>query len=379
MREVCVVGTSMIAFGRYPDRDYTQLAVPAVVGALKDAGATKADIEVTYCGHSYGGMLTGQRILRGLGLTGPPVINIDNACSSGSTALREAFISVGAGIHDVALVIGVDKLTQFGGGPLPLAAEDWEVSNGMVMPAVYGMRAQRYLKERDATVEDLARVSVKARQHGARNPLAQQQSTVTLDEVLESRPIADPLTLLQCCPTGDGAAAAIVCSREVADRFTGMPITIRASSLHSGRFTPGYRDMATAEITIKTASEVYEAAGIGPEELDVVELHDAFTIAELMYYEALQLCPPGEAVGLLVDGETSLGGRIPVNPSGGLLAKGHPIGATGIAQLVEVVRQLQGRCEDRQVDGAKVGLIHATGGGISGLDHGACAIHILAR
>jgi benzoylsuccinyl-CoA thiolase BbsB subunit len=369
----------MIAFGRYPDRDYTQLAVPAVIGALDDAGASRADIDVTYCGHSYGGMLTGQRILRGLGLTGPPVVNIDNACSSGSSALREAWISIGAGIHDVALVIGVEKLTQFGGGTLPLAAEDWEVSHGMVMPAVYAMRAQRYMQERGATTEDLARVSVKAREHGARNPVAQMRKHVTVEEVLASRPIAEPLTLLQCCPTGDGAAAAIVCAREVAERFSGTPISILASSLHSGRFTPGYRDMATAEITVRTAKEAYEAAGIGPEDLDVVELHDAFTIAELMYYEALQLCAPGDAVDLLRAGETSLNGRIPVNPSGGLLAKGHPIGATGIAQLVEVVRQLQGRCEDRQIDAARVGLIHATGGGISGLDHGACAIHILAR
>jgi acetyl-CoA acetyltransferase len=379
MREVCVVGTSMTAFGRYPDRDYTALGQPAVIGALADAGAKPGDVEVAYCGHSYGGPLTGQRILRGLGMTGPPVINIENACSSGSTALREAWIAVGAGVHDVALVIGVDKLTQFGGGTLPLAEEDWEVNGGMVMPAVYAMRAQRYLEEHGATTEDLARVSVKAREHGARNELAQMRKTTTVEEVLGSRPIAEPLTLFQCCPTGDGAAAAIVCAREVADRFTGTPISIRASALHSGRYTAGHRDMATAEITVKTAQEAYEQAGIGPEDLDVAELHDAFSIAELMYYEALGLCEPGEAPDLLRRGETSLGGRIPVNPSGGLLAKGHPIGATGTAQLFEVVRQLQGRCEDRQVEGAKVGLIHATGGGISGLDHGACSIHILAR
>jgi benzoylsuccinyl-CoA thiolase BbsB subunit len=205
------------------------------------------------------------------------------------------------------------------------------------------------------------------------------RKTTTVEEVLGSRPIADPLTLFQCCPTGDGAAAAIVCAREVADRFDATPISIRASGLHSGRYTPGHRDMATAEITVGTARDVYEQAGIGPEDLDVVELHDAFTIAELMYYEALGLCGPGEAPGLLRRRDTSLGGSIPVNPSGGLLAKGHPIGATGTAQLVEVVRQLQGRCEDRQIEGARVGLIHATGGGISGLDHGACSIHILAR
>ncbi|MFT3866663.1 MAG: thiolase family protein [Solirubrobacterales bacterium] len=379
MREVCIVGTSMIRFGRYPELDYTGLAVPAVVGALADAGATPADVEVAYCGHSYGGPLTGQRILRGLGMTGPPVINVENACSSGSTALREAWTAVGAGVYDVALVIGVDKLTQFGGGTLPLASEDWEVAGGMVMPAVYAMRAQRYMMERGATREDLAAVAVKARAHGIANPVAQMRKETTVEEVLGSRPIADPLTLFQCCPTGDGAAAAIVCAREVADRFDATPISILASGLHSGRYTPGHRDMATAEITVGTAKEAYEQAGVGPEDLDVVELHDAFTIAELMYYEALGLCEPGEAPSLLKRGETSLGGSIPVNPSGGLLAKGHPIGATGTAQLVEVVRQLQGRCEDRQIEGARVGLIHATGGGISGLDHGACSIHILAR
>jgi benzoylsuccinyl-CoA thiolase BbsB subunit len=197
--------------------------------------------------------------------------------------------------------------------------------------------------------------------------------------VLASRPIADPFTLLQCCPTGDGAAAIVLCADTVAAQYRGDAVQVLASDLTSGRYTPGFRDMTIPEITVRGAKEAYEEAGLGPEDVDVAEVHDAFTIAELLYYEAFGFCPRGEAASLLESGATALGGRKVVNPSGGLLAKGHPVGATGAAQVVEIVRQLRGECGARQVDGAKVGLTHATGGGISGFDHGACSIHIFAR
>lgn len=374
MRDVVIVGADMVPFGRFRDRTTAQLAAPAVLGAMRDAGVDRADVDAVYCGNVLGGMLVGQRVLRDLGLTGPPVVNVENACSSSAVALREAYLAVAAGHHETVLVLGVEMLSRLGGGTLPLDEEDFEATRGMVMPALYAMRARRYLHEFGATERDLAAVAVKAREHGTGNRYAQFRSPTTVAEVLASRPVASPLTLFQCCPTSDGAAALVVTTRE---RVKGPAVRIRASVLHSGQLATGFRDMTTPEITVRSAREAYELAGVGPADLDVVELHDAFTIAELLYYEALGLCERGEAVELLHSGATSLGGRTVVNPSGGLLAKGHPIGATGAAQAVEVVWQLRGQAGDRQVQGARLGLIHATGGGLSGLDHGACSIHVL--
>lgn len=376
-QDVYVIGASMIRFGRYRATSYAGLAVPAVLGALADAGIERDQIDTVYCGHTYGGMLVGQRIVRDIGLGGLPVVNVDNACSGGATAAHLACAGIRSGQHDVVLVIGVERLTQFGGGTLPLIAEDPEVAAGMVMPALYAMRAQRYLHERNATVADLAEVSVKARRHGQLNPYAQFQAEVTAQEVLGSRMIADPLTMLQCCPTGDGAAAAVFVSAAVWRRLGSPPaMRVRASVLHSGEFAAGFRDMTRPEITYRSADEAYEQAGLGPTDLDVVELHDAFTVAELVYYEALGLAQPGQAVELLRRGGTTFGGQVVVNPSGGLLAKGHPVGASGAAQITEMFWQLTHRAGARQVEPARIGLTHVTGGGISGFDHGACCIHI---
>ncbi len=379
MREVSVIGVGMVPFAKYRDKTLAGIAWPAVKQAIDDAGIGKSDIGAAYCGTALGGMLAGQRILKQLGITGLPIVNVENACSSSSSAFREAWIAVGAGVYDTALVIGVEKLTRFGGGTLPLEKEDWEVTHGLVMPALYAMRARRYMHEFGLTADQLAGVAVKAHEHGARNPDAQYRNRLTVEEVNAARPIADPFTLLHCCPSGDGAAAAVIAAGDAARRAPSKPIRVAGSEINSGRYMTGYRDMTSPEITVRGAKDAFEAAGIGPEDLDVAEVHDAFTIAELMYYEALGLCAKGEAARLLEDGDTSLGGRIPVNPSGGLLSKGHPIGATGLAQIVEIVRQLRGQCADRQVDGARVGLTHCTGGGISGFDHGVCSIHLFPR
>jgi benzoylsuccinyl-CoA thiolase BbsB subunit len=379
MREVAVIGAGMVPFGKFPEKTVADIAWPAARQAIEDAGVPKKDIEAAYCGTALGGMMAGQRVLKQLGITGLPIVNVENACSSSSSAFREAWIAVAAGVYDVALVIGVEKLTKFGGGTLPLEKEDWEVAHGLVMPALYAMRARRYMHEHGLTADQLAKVSVKARKHGALNPVAQMRKEVTVEEVNAARPVAEPFTLYHCCPSGDGAAAVVVASAERARRYGGTPIRVAGSELNSGRYMTGFRDMTTPEITVRGAKESYEKAGIGPEDVDVAEVHDAFTIAELMYYEALGFCAKGEAAKLLEGGETSLGGRIPVNPSGGLLAKGHPIGATGVAQIVEVVNQLRGRCGARQVEGARVGLTHCTGGGVSGFDHGVCSIHLFAR
>jgi acetyl-CoA acetyltransferase len=356
-----------------------ELARPAVMNALREAQVSQKDIQAIYSGAAISGWMAGQRVARETGMSGVPIINCENACSSSATAFREAWIAVACGMADYVLVLGVEQLTRLGGGTLPLDQEDIEVSNGMVMPGLYAMRAQRYMNDFGATVEDLASVAVKARRHGSLNPDAQICTETTVEEVLGSRRIADPLTLLQCCPTGDGAAALVLCPTDRAPKHNSKPIKVLGSHLASGKYIPGFRDMTIPEITVRCSRELYEETGVGPEDLDVVECHDAFTIAELLYYEALGLCERGDAPKLLHDGTTSLGGRVPVNPSGGLLSKGHPVGASGAAQMVEIVRQLQGRCGQRQVADAKIGLTHVTGGGTYGFDHGACAIHLFGR
>lgn len=379
MRDVCVIGTGMIPFGKYPDKTLAEIGWPAVKEAIVESGVPHKSIDAVYCGTALGGMLAGQRVMKTLGLTGMPIINVENACSSSSSALAEAWTAVASGRHDIVLVVGVEKLTKFGGGTLPLEREDWEVNQGMVMPALYAMRAKRYMHEYGLTARQLAEVSVKAHDHGALNPNAQIRKRVTVDEVMSSRPVADPFTLWHCCPTGDGAAALVIASVDFAREQKSNPVRIAASEVTSGIYTNGYRDMTWAELTARGAREAYEMAGVGPDDVDVAELHDAFTIAELMYYEAFGFCERGHAYELLSSGATSLGGNICVNPSGGLLSRGHPVGATGAAQAVEIVRQLEGRAGAHQVEGAKVGIAHATGGGIAGLDHGACSIHIFVR
>jgi acetyl-CoA acetyltransferase len=376
---VSVVGVGMIPFGKYPEKNIADLGWPAVKAAIEDAGIEAKQIQAAYSGTARGGAMVGQRILGRIGLAGMPIVNVENACSSSSTALRQAVIAVQSGAYDIVLVIGVEKLTKFGGGTLPLDEDDWEVRLGLSMPALYAMRAQRYMHDYGVRPAQLAGVSVKNRRNGALNPDAQMRKEVTLNEVLSSRMIADPFTLLQCCPTGDGAAAIIIASGAAARKIRRDPIQVRASHLTSGKFMAGFRDMTSPEITVRGAHECFDEAGLGPEDIDVAEVHDAFSIAELLYYEAFGFCPRGEGAALLESGATSLGGRIPINPSGGLLAKGHPVGATGAAQVVEIVRQLRGEAGPRQVEGAQVGLTHATGGGISGFDHGACSIHVFQR
>lgn len=379
MRDVYAIGTGLIPFGKYPDRTLAEIGWPAVKQAIVESGVQPKSIGAVYCGTALGGMLAGQRVMKMLGLTGMSIINVENACSSSSSALAEAWTAVASGRHDTVLVIGVEKLTKFGGGTLPLEREDWEVNQGMVMPALYAMRARRYMHEYGLTARQLAEVAVKAHDHGALNSNAQIRKRVSVEEVMAARPVAEPFTLWHCCPTGDGAAAILITTAEIARQQKTNPVRIAASEVTSGIYTNGYRDMTWAELTARGAQEAYKMAGIGPNDVDVAEIHDAFTIAELMYYEAFGFCERGGAYELLSSGATSLGGDICVNPSGGLLSRGHPVGATGAAQAVEIVRQLEGRAGAHQVEGAKIGLSHATGGGIAGLDHGACSIHIFVR
>jgi acetyl-CoA acetyltransferase len=329
----------------------------------------------------YGGMVLGQALLRDLGLAGQPIYNVENACASGATGVHLAMHALQAGVYDTVVVFGIEMLTQLGGGTIPLQRNDYKTElfarQGMVLPAVYAMRATRYLYEHQLPPEQLAGIAVKNRRHGSLNPFAQTRKETTVEEVMQSRMIADPLTLLQCCPSAvDGAAALVLTTK--GSSGIGRPVKILASIVQSGIREEGTDDILDAEITARAARLAYESAGLGPKDLNVVELHDAFTIAELIYYEALGLCERGEAAALLNSGATALGGRVPVNPSGGLLAKGHPLGATGVAQMVEVAWHLQGRAGKRQVPDARVGLTQCTGGGIAGVDHAASAVHILS-
>lgn len=379
--EVYIGGVAMTPFARHDNLSIHDLAQAAVKGAINDAGIDKGAIEAIYNSNVYGGMILGQVLMRDLGVTGPAIYNVENACASGATAVHLACHALRLGVYETVVVSGVEALTQLGGGTIPLQRNDYKTQlyaeQGMTLPAIYAMRAMRYLNERGETPETLARIAVKNRAAGARNSLAQQRKEVTLEDVLQSRPVAEPLTLLQCCPSMvDGAAAVILTTKR--PRNGVKPVRILGSAVQSGLIEQGCENILDAEITARTAQIAYEQAGIGPKDVNVVELHDAFTIAELLYYEALGLAEPGEGADMLRRGDTALGGRVPVNPSGGLLAKGHPLGATGVAQMVEITWQLQGRAVGRQAEGARIGLTQCTGGGIAGVDHAASSVHILA-
>jgi acetyl-CoA acetyltransferase len=371
-------GVGMTRFGKHPGVLAPELAQEAILAAVADAGMELEDLQAVYCANVFGGMILGQLVVRDLGLAGIPVYNVENACASGATAVHLARHALQAQVYDNVLVLGIEQLTQLGGGTIPLQRSDDKTdlyaSVGMVLPAVYAMRATRFLHEKRGTREDLAAVAVKNRRHGALNDFAQQRTEVALEEVLASRPVAEPLTLLQCCPSQVDGAAALVLSRKAAGP---RPVKVLASIVQSGVLEAADDDILDAEITARAARLAYEQAGVGPADVGVVELHDAFTIAELLYYEALGLAGKGEAAALLRSGHTRIGGRVPVNPSGGLLAKGHPLGATGIAQMVEVAWHLQGRAGARQTGSPRIGLTQCTGGGIAGVDHAASAVHLL--
>jgi len=378
MNPVLLCGAAVAPFGKHRDRTAADLGAQAVGALLRDTGLPPDAVEAGFVGSVYGGSLIAQRVLQRVGISGPPVFTVENACASGGSAVHLAWQAVASGAYDCVAVVGVENLSAFGGGTLPLTTADVEIDQGMVMPAAYAMRAQRYLYESGATVTDLSRVSVKNRGNGAANPRAHFRQPVTLDEVATSRPVADPLRLLHCCPNSDGAAAVLLCSAPFAAELGTPSATIRASVVRSGRFHTSHRDMTWPDITERTASAAYAMAGLGPADLDVVELHDAFAIAELLHAEALGLAARHTAHKAVTNGEFDRDGRVAVSPSGGLLSRGHPVGATGVSQLAEVYWQLTGAAGPLQVAGASVALTHTTGGGIYGVDNGACSVHILA-
>ena len=380
MRDVYILGVGTTACGRFPDKPAHILGREAAWAAIKDAGIHPRKIEIAFCGHVYQGMGVGQRTLKEIGLVGQPVVNVEGACGSGTLSLWEAWRSISYGQYDIVLALGVENLSRIlSGGPLPLEEDDIEVAMGMGMPALYAMRAKRYMEEYGVTAEQLAKVVVKSRKHAALNPIAQYRKETTVEEVLSSPMIADPLTRSQCCPVGDASAAAVLCSGELVDKLaTKKPIKVLGCAAQSGKYsTPEKLICDPSENVTRTSRMAYEMAGLGPEDMDVAEIHDAFSIAEMIVYEALGFCEKGAGVRLIEEERTSLGGDIVVNPGGGLLSRGHPVGATGLLQTAEIVWQLRGEAGARQVQNAKVGIIETMGGAQPAMDGITCVVGIL--
>jgi benzoylsuccinyl-CoA thiolase BbsB subunit len=350
----------------------------AVVAAMADAGVSPGEINVAFCGSVYGGMGLGQRVLMDLGLLGIPIQNLENACASSAGAVVEATAWIRAGMADVALCFGLEQMSHPAPnapsrGPLEVFAGGWVT--------VYGMRANERVAGGDLSVAQLAQVAVKNRGNASLNDKAQFQKPITLEEVLQSRKICEPLTLLQCCPPSDGAAALVIMSEGAVNRHGLMDQAVRIAgiAMGSGKLIDG-NNSPTPHLVTRVADQAYERAGLGPRDLQVCEVHDAFTIGEIQQTEYLGLCGPGEGGGYVESGRSAIGGGgVAVNPGGGLLSRGHPLGATGAAQIAEVVDQLRRRVGPRQVEGARVGLTSAAGGSLYNLEANASVVTILVK
>ena len=387
MREVAVIGIGGTKFGNHTDRSIRDLGVEASLKAIRDANVKPKDIEIAYAGNfaqwEWGqGLFIGQVVLRELGLTKIPITRVENGCATGSCAFREAWYKVATGACDIAMAFGVEQMKVVDSSTMlsiftGLQYAEREGDMGFTAPGLFALLARRHMEEFGTTREQLAMVTVKNRKFGALNPDSQLPNAVTLEEVLNDRMICDPLTLPQCCPRGDGAAAAVLMTKELAKRYTSTPVYVAASVQVSGTY-PDEESFTFFDTDVRAAKAAYEMAGLGPEDMDLAEVHDCFSSAEIIHYEDLGFCEKGEGGRFVEEGLSDIGGKIPVNTSGGLLSKGHVIGATGMSQIIEVVRQLRGQAGKRQVQGAKVGLQH-NAGGFFHTDTACCVIHILKR
>lgn len=391
-RNVYVAGVGMIPFTKPGKSEaYTVMGARAAELALQDAGVPYDSVQQAYVSYVYGDSTAGQAAIYGVGLTGIPVFNLNNNCSSGSSALYLARQAVESGVAECAIALGFEQMVPgalkgaYEDRPSPMArfAETMDQLQGTLPTApraaqFFGGAGRDYIKQYGIRPDTFGRISVKARQHAARNPLAVFRDTVTLEEVMASPAVFDPLTRLQCCPPTCGAAATIVCSEEFA-RKHGIALKVRIAAQSMTTDTPStfdsgdMRRVVGYDMTAAAAKQVYEAAGVGPEDLDVVELHDCFTANELITYEGLGLTPEGTAEKFILDGDNTYGGKVVTNPSGGLLSKGHPLGATGLAQCYELTHQLRGTADQRQVEGARLALQHNLGLG------GACVVTLYER
>ena len=379
MTDAYVVGVDMIKFGRFPEKTVPQIGAEAAHLALDDRGLAIQDMEALYCcnlGQASG--MVGQRILQEIGQTGIPVVNVSNACATGATAFREAWASVKAGLYDLVIAVGVEQMGKGllgGAGGSKGISKEGLLGSG-TMPSVFAEAGMEHARNYGTTFEQFAKVSVKNHHHSTMNPKAMYQIETPLDTVMNAEMISYPNTKLMCSVNVDGSAAAVIASEKKAKELGLMSraIKVRASVLTSDPWQE--RDLVMPDVntcTRKAAAAAYEMAGLGAEDVDLVELHDCFATAEILHYENLGLCEDGGAGRMIDDGEVAVGGKVPVNVSGGLLSKGHPLGATGIANIYEVSTHLRGEAGQRQVEGARIGLTHVIGLG------SACGIHILEK
>jgi acetyl-CoA acetyltransferase len=370
MRDALVAGVGMHPFGRHEGVSVTDMGAMAVRAALAEAGVGKGGFEAAFCGTAYGGVASGHKVLGALGMTGMPIVDVEAGCASGGAALMLAAAAIRAGQYDTVLVFGIEKMPK--GIIRSSFFEPWQEEAGLAAtPAYFALRAQRLMVTSGVTKEHLADVVVKNRRHGAANPDAMFRSEVAAADVLASRVVCEPLHLWMLCSPNEGAAAVVLRAGGPGTRQpAGRPVHLAAAVLRShlpgpvlSESTPlaGLTDDSVPSATTLAADAAYEEAGVGPEDLHVVECQDTDAARELLSYEELRLCPPGGAAGLLE--QTHLGGRLPVNPSGGLLSKGEPLGASALGQVVELVRQLRGEAGARQVAGATVALAHTVGRG----------------
>jgi acetyl-CoA acetyltransferase len=376
-----IIGIGATAFGSRPDRTIVSLGEEAGLEALRDSALAPERIRAGFFANAlaarlFGDTSIGQNVLAALGIDRIPVVNVENACTSGATALYLAHLAIESGAADVTLAIGAEKMCVPRLGLIDSGSSELETQLGLVTPASFALRAARHMHEFGTSARQLALVAAKNRRHAALNPKAMFRHPESVEQILSSPMIADPLTRSQCCPVADGAAAVVLASDEVARR-TRRPVFLRTVVLSSGCYE-ALPDLARWCTDARAAALAYERAAIGPRDLDLMECHDAFTIAELLHCEALGLCEPGAGGALVESGATALGGRVPVNVSGGLLSRGHPVGATGLAQVHELVLQLRHEAGPRQVEGCRVGLAHCMGGDRAG-DAKSCAISILTR
>jgi acetyl-CoA acetyltransferase len=371
MREVFIAGVGMTKFDIYdgqkgrPLKEFYDLGSEAILLALRDAGLAWKDIQEAFCASVYCGTASGHQTIEKIGMTGIPIVNVENACSSGSSAFRLAYQAVAAELYDAVLVAGFETSPR--GFIKSTAWPEWQRRMGFnVQPAAYAMSTVRYMEETGATEEDFARVTVKNRKNGTLNPQARFQKAVTLEEVLASRMVAKPLRLLHACPLADGGAAVILCSREKL-RFRDKRVRVAASILTSGTYGHvhggGSVRIHTPHTVEMSMNQAWEMSGYGPQDMDVVQAYDTMSPGELWDLEKMGFCGKGEAPRLLREGYFDLTGRLPVNTDGGLMSRGHPLGATALAQIIELYRQIRGEAGLRQVPGAKIGLAHAMGAG----------------
>ena len=367
MREVRISGIGIFKFGHYPDTPTYAMATKATLDALKDAGITWKQVQAAYCGSVYQGTGSGHQALRELGLTGIPIVNIENACSSGASAFRLGYQAVATGIYDTVAILGFEKMPT---GPIPSTAfRPWQLALGLnVQPANYALEACEYMHKYGITIDDISQITIKNRFNATMNPNARFQKAVTIEEINASRMIASPMRKFHCSPVADGAACIILSATDKGSRS----VRIRSTELVSGIYGDAFYQNGMMESLMyhpeqgfvqMSVAQAYEKAGVGPEDIDVIQAYDSMAPGELWDLELLGFAKPGESARMVREGYFSLGGVKPSNTDGGLMGRGHPLGATGSAQIYEIVAQLRGEAGARQVQGARLGICHSNGAG----------------